>query len=100
MRSRLLALGALPSDRPEDRARKEALVITALAITVLATGWTVIYLLLDRPPRGIDRCQSGLEGLETALPDRRRRSAVVGRAVEQRRPFELDELLDKVTRSW
>jgi class 3 adenylate cyclase len=49
LRNRILALGVRESDRPEDRLRKSALVLTAVLITVLATVWTATYLLLGRP---------------------------------------------------
>jgi hypothetical protein len=49
LRDGVLRLGSRPADRPEVRVRKEALVLTAVAITVLATLWVATYLLLDRP---------------------------------------------------
>jgi class 3 adenylate cyclase len=49
LRDGVLRIGARPSDRPEVRVRKESLVLTAVAITVLATLWVATYLLLGRP---------------------------------------------------
>lgn len=49
IRDRLLQLGARPSDTPDERLRKEALVLTAATIAVLATIWTLTYLLLGLP---------------------------------------------------
>ena len=49
LRDRLMALGVRPADRPDERLRKQALVLTAVTITVLATLWTATYLLLGRP---------------------------------------------------
>ena len=48
----MLRIGARPTDRPELRMRKETLVLTAMAITLLATLWVVIYLALGRPVSG------------------------------------------------
>ncbi len=49
LRDRLLNVGMRPTDRPEDRVRKGALVLTAVMIAGLATVWTATYLLLGRP---------------------------------------------------
>ncbi len=49
VRNSMLGIGVRPTDRPEDRLRKAALVLTAVSITVLATFWTGTYLLLGRP---------------------------------------------------
>jgi len=49
LRDGVLRIGARPSDRPEMRVRKEALVLIAVTIAVLAILWVATYLLLDRP---------------------------------------------------
>jgi guanylate cyclase len=49
VRDRLLRIGAQPAERPDVRTRRVALILIALAITVLATAWTATYLVLDRP---------------------------------------------------
>jgi adenylate cyclase len=46
VRDRILRTGARASDEPGERLRKEALVLTAVVISVLATVWVVTYLLL------------------------------------------------------
>ena len=46
---RLLRIGARPTDRPEERLRKQALILISIAIAVLATFWVATYLLLGRP---------------------------------------------------
>jgi adenylate cyclase len=48
-RDRLLRIGAQPTDRPEDRVRKQALVLTSAAISILAIVWVATYLALGRP---------------------------------------------------
>lgn len=45
----LMAIGARPSDRPEERQRKAALVLSALLIASLATFWTGTFLFMGRP---------------------------------------------------
>jgi adenylate cyclase len=45
----LLRLGARPTDTREERLRKEALILIAVAISVLAVIWVGTYLILDRP---------------------------------------------------
>jgi adenylate cyclase len=49
VRTGLLGIGALPTDRPDDRLRRGALVVTATAISFLAIFWVGTYLLLGRP---------------------------------------------------
>ncbi len=47
--TRVARIGQAPGDDPQTRLRKSALVSSSVAITVLATAWTCIYLALDRP---------------------------------------------------
>jgi len=49
LRDRVLSIGVLPTDRPEERVRKGALVLTSVLITIFATAWTATYLYLGRP---------------------------------------------------
>src|SRR5438132_2405092 len=42
----LATLGSLPSDSPEERVRKAALILVALLIVPLATVWVVTYAIL------------------------------------------------------
>jgi guanylate cyclase len=49
VRDAIFRLGIRPTDRPDERVRKTALVLIALMISVLATLWTGTYLLLGRP---------------------------------------------------
>ncbi len=49
LRDGLMRLGISPADRPDERVRKQALVLTAVAIAILATFWTATYLVLGRP---------------------------------------------------
>jgi len=44
-----LNLGLRPTDTRDDRLRKQALVLTALLITVMATAWVATYLVLNLP---------------------------------------------------
>ncbi len=46
---RLIRIGSRPADTRDVRLRKEALVLIAVSITVLATVWTLTYLLLGLP---------------------------------------------------
>ncbi|HUG47847.1 MAG TPA: adenylate/guanylate cyclase domain-containing protein [Candidatus Limnocylindria bacterium] len=48
-RERVLAIGRREGDPRELRLRKEALVLTAVTISGLATIWTLTYLVLGRP---------------------------------------------------
>jgi guanylate cyclase len=49
MRRDLLAIGRRPADRPDDRLKKSALVMTSIAISVLAIFWVGMYLALGHP---------------------------------------------------
>ena len=49
MRRGLLGIATRPTDRPDERLKKEALVLTSVAITVLATFWVGTYLLVGQP---------------------------------------------------
>jgi guanylate cyclase len=44
-----LGIGARPEERPEQRVRREAVVLTSASVAVLAVVWTTTYLILDRP---------------------------------------------------
>src|SRR6188474_231095 len=45
----LMQLGIRPTDTRDERLRKQALVLTTLLITVAATAYVVVYLLLGLP---------------------------------------------------
>ena len=49
LRDRMLGLGVRPTDRPDERVRKSALVLIAVMISLLASLWTATYLVLGRP---------------------------------------------------
>jgi adenylate cyclase len=49
LRDRLLRIGAHPLDRPDDRLRKEALLLASVAISTLAIVWVLTLLALGRP---------------------------------------------------
>lgn len=77
LRDRILRIGTQPLDRPDDRLRKEALLLTSVAITVLATVWVVMLLALERP-------------LSAAIPFAYQVVSVVGLAyLARRRDFNL-----------
>jgi len=48
--SRILRIGARPTDSRAVALRKGALVLISVSITALATIWTLTYLALGRPP--------------------------------------------------
>lgn len=48
-RDGLLGIGILPTDRPDDRLKKSALVFVSVAISVLAVFWVATYLALGLP---------------------------------------------------
>jgi guanylate cyclase len=47
--SRLKTVGQDPADDQRTRLRKQAIVVTAVVITALATIWTLFYLAIGRP---------------------------------------------------
>ena len=47
--SRIKSIGQSPTDDQRTRLRKQAIVVTAVVITALATIWTVFYLAIGRP---------------------------------------------------
>ena len=48
---RTARIGVAPDDTPDVRIRKGTLALASISITVLATAWVVMYLLLGRPLR-------------------------------------------------
>lgn len=46
---RAAGIGVAPDDPPDVRIRKGTLALAAISITILATAWTLMYLLLGRP---------------------------------------------------
>ena len=49
LRDGLFRIGIRPTDRPDERLRKSALVLTSVTISVLALVWAGMYLVLGRP---------------------------------------------------
>jgi class 3 adenylate cyclase len=49
LRDRIMAIGARATDPPDTRLRKQALVLIAVSIAVLATIWTATFLWLGLP---------------------------------------------------
>jgi hypothetical protein len=49
VRDRLFRLGIRPGDRPDERLKKQALVLTSVTISVAALVWSAMYLWLGRP---------------------------------------------------
>jgi guanylate cyclase len=46
---RLARAGSRPADRPDERLKKQALVMTSVTISVAALAWGAMYLWLGRP---------------------------------------------------
>ena len=49
VRDRLFRLSIRPGDRPDERLKKQALVLTSVTISVAALVWSAMYLWLGRP---------------------------------------------------